>query len=228
MCGRFTFNSKPEDIKRIFAVTDIACEPSPSWNIAPTHEVPVIIRHDNRNRLGKLHWGLVPSWARDLSGAGKLINARIETVIEKPSFKNAFKKRRCLILANGFYEWRKTENKKQPWYFKLPNGGPFAFAGLWETWKGSNGQKHHSCTILTTVASESIKPVHDRMPVILRPEAVKDWLNPDIRDPDRLKELLHSGKVDSLKGYPVSNRVNALSFNDPACIEPFDSHSPEN
>ena len=222
MCGRFTFNSKLKDIERIFVITDINCELSHSYNISPTHEVPVVIRYEDNNKLCKLHWGLVPSWAKDLSGAGKLINARIETVVEKPSFKNAFKKKRCLILADGFYEWQKTEKTKQPWYFRLPSGKPFGFAGLWEVWKNSEGQKYNSCTILTTIASESVKHVHDRMPVILQPNTVNDWLNPDTHDIDQLKEILSDGKVENLKGYPVTNKINSPSNNDPSCIEPLE------
>ena len=221
MCGRFTFNNNHKDVKKIFPITDITCELSPSYNIAPTQEVLTVIRYEDNNKLGKLHWGLVPSWAKDLSGAAKLINARSETVAEKPSFKNAFTKRRCLILADGFYEWQKTENTKQPWYFKLPSGGPFAFAGLWEVWKGSEGQKYNSCTILTTTASESVRHVHDRMPVILRPDIVNDWLNPDNHDTGRLKEILVDGRVKELTGYPVSNKMNSPSFNNPSCIEPL-------
>ena len=163
---------------------------------------------------------LVPSWAKDLSTAGKLINARIETVDEKPSFKNAFKKRRCLILSDGFYEWQKTEKTKQPWYFRLPSGNSFGFAGLWEIWKSSEGQKYSSCTILTTIASESVKHVHDRMPVILQPDTISDWLNPNSHDVSQLKEILNDGKVENLTGYPVTNKMNSPSFNDPSCIEP--------
>lgn len=191
-----------------------------SYNIAPTHEVLAVIRYENNKKLGKPHWGLVPSWAKDLSGAGKLINARSETVDEKPSFKNAFAKRRCLILADGFYEWQKTERTKQPWYFRLPSGKPFGFAGLWEVWKNSKGQKYNSCTILTTIASESVKHVHDRMPVILLPDAVSNWLNPDTHDVGQLKEILNNGKEEDLTGCPVTNKMNSPLFNDPSCVEP--------
>ena len=221
MCGRFTFNSKLEDIEKIFVISDITCELPLSYNIAPTHEVLTVIRYEGRNKLGKLHWGLVPPWAKDLSGAAKLINARNETVAEKPSFKNAFVNKRCLILADGFYEWQKTEKTKQPWYFRLPSGGPFGFAGLWQVWKSSEGQKYNSCTILTTIASGSVKHVHDRMPVILQPDAINDWLNPDTNNINQLKEILNDGKVRDLTGYPVTNNINSPSFNEPSCIEPL-------
>jgi putative SOS response-associated peptidase YedK len=221
MCGRFTFNSNLKDIERIFVISDITCGLPLSYNITPNQEVLTVIRYEDNNKLGKLHWGLVPSWAKDLSGAGKLINARSETVAEKPSFKNAFAKRRCLILADGFYEWQKTEKTKQPWYFMLPSGKPFGFAGLWEVWKSSEGQKYNSCTILTTIASESVKHVHDRMPVILRPDTVCDWLDPDTHDVGQLKEILNDGKVEKLTGYTVTNKMNSTSFNNPSCIEPL-------
>jgi len=151
----------------------------------------------------------------------KISQARSETVDEKPSFKNAFAKRRCIILADGFYEWQKTEKTKQPWYFKLPSGNLFGFAGLWEVWKNSEGQKYNSCTILTTIDNELVKHVHDRMPVILRPNTINDWLNPDTHDIDQLKEILSDGKVKNLKGYPVTNKINLPSNNDPSCIEPL-------
>ena len=222
MCGRFTFKSNLKDINKILFITDFVFDFFPSYNIAPTHEVPAVIRYEDNNKLGKLHWGLVPSWAKDLSATGKLINARIETVAEKPSFKNAFKKRRCIILADGFYEWQKTEKTKQPWYFRLPSGKPFGFAGLWEVWKSGEGQKYSSCTILTTLASVSVKHVHDRMPVILRPDIISDWLNPNSHDVNQLKEILNDGKMENLTGYPVTNNMNSPSFNDPSCIEPLE------
>jgi putative SOS response-associated peptidase YedK len=222
MCGRFTFNGNLKDIERTFFITDITCELSSSYNVAPTNEVLAVIRYEGNNKLGKLHWGLVPSWAKDLSGAGKLINARSETVAEKPSFKNAFLKRRCLILADGFYEWQKKEETKQPWYFRLPSCKPFGFAGVWEAWKISEGQKYNSCTILTTIASESVKHVHDRMPVILRPDNVSDWLNPDTHDVNQLKKILDDGKVEDLTGCPVTNKISSPSFNETSCIEPLE------
>ena len=221
MCGRFTFSSNLKDIKKTFAITDITCELSRSYNIAPANEVLAVIQHEGKNRLGKLHWGLVPSWAKDLSGTGKHINARSETVDKKPSFKEAFARRRCIILADGFFEWQKTNNTKQPWYFSLPFGGPFAFAGLWETWTGDKGQKYHSCTLLTTSAGEPVKHVHDRMPIILQPGIVNTWLNPGIHDPDQLKKMLNDGKVTALTGYPVSNKINSPSVDNSALIEPL-------
>ena len=168
MCGRFTLYSSLSKLKKVFDVDTVTCEIKASYNVAPGNEVCAIIWQKD-NRLGKLHWGLVPSWAKDLSGASRLINARAETLQEKPSFRKALEKRRCIIIAVGFYEWKEGH----PWYCTPITGSLFGFAGLWETWKGSDKSVYHSCTIITTEASESIKEIHDRMPVILKPEIIK-------------------------------------------------------
>ncbi|MDF1591594.1 MAG: SOS response-associated peptidase [Desulfobacterales bacterium] len=220
MCGRFAQYSGLDSLKKSFQIEEITCVVAPSYNIAPLQPVLTVIRHDG-NRLGQLHWGLVPSWAKDKSMAAKLINARAETVADKPSFRNAFKRHRCLILADGFYEWKVDGPQKQPWYFTLPSGDPFAFAGLWDTWKGEEEAAYHSCTIITTAADESVQPVHHRMPVILMPEAHAQWLDPQNRDSARLNAILSEGRVKELKSYPVSKRMNSARNNDPACIEPL-------
>lgn len=167
MCGRFAQYSGLDSLKKSFQLDEITCDVTPSYNIAPLQPILAVIRHDG-NRLGRLHWGLVPSWAKDRTMAAKLINARAETLADKPSFRSAFKRCRCLILADGFYEWKADGPQKQPWYFTLSSGGPFAFAGLWDTWKGKEDAVYHSCTIITTAADESVRQVHHRMPVILR------------------------------------------------------------
>jgi len=214
MCGRFTLYSSLSDLKKVFDIDTVTCEIKTSYNIAPGHEIYAIIR-GNDNRLGKLHWGLVPSWAKDLSEAGKLINARIETLNEKPSFKRVLEKRRCIIIADGFYEWK----EKQPWYCTPAGGGPFGLAGLWETWKRDESA-YHSCTIITTKASEPINEIHDRMPVILKPEIIKEWLNPAICEYKELDMILKHGNVKEIKAYPVSKFVNSPENNDPRCIRP--------
>lgn len=218
MCGRFAQYSSRETIRKFFDISTITCEIRPSYNIAPTHEVLAIIHH-NDNRLGMLRWGLVPSWAKDLSGAARLINARAETLAEKPSFRKAFIQRRCLVLADGFYEWKKQDKHRQPWYFTLPSEDPFAFAGIWETWKNNQGTAYNSCAIITTEACESVHEIHHRMPVILRSEAVESWLAPEIRDTEQLKTILQEGHVRKMKSYPVSSLVNSVNNNNPACIE---------
>jgi len=215
MCGRFTLYSSLSKLKKVFDVDTVTCEIKASYNVAPGNEVYAIIRQKD-NRLGKLHWGLVPSWAKDLSGASRLINARAETLQEKPSFRKALEKRRCIIIADGFYEWK----ERQPWYCTPAAGNLFGFAGLWETWKGSDKSVYHSCTIITTEASESIKEIHDRMPVILKPETIKEWLNPATLKHEKLNMILKHGHVTRIRTYPVSKFVDSPENNDSRCIKP--------
>ena len=191
-----------------------------SYNVAPSHEILAVI-NNGTNRLVALHWGLVPFWAKDRSIGNRLINARAETVSEKPSFRTAFKKRRCLIVADGFYEWKGEKGKKQPWYLTTTSAEPFAFAGLWESWNDENNRKYLSTTIITTAASQSVKNIHHRMPVILDPAVCQDWLNRDIEDPHRLKQLLRQGHIRDLHSHPVTRQVNSVTNNNPDCIEPL-------
>ena len=170
MCGRFTVDIPPELLVDIFGLADHPSIAS-RYNIAPTQQVPVIRRYgDGQNHLDLLHWGLIPSWATDPSISSRLINARSETVIEKPSFRQAIRYRRCLVLASGFYEWKQEGKEKQPWLIRLKDGSPMVFAGLWETWKSAEGGVIESCTILTTASNRLVAPLHDRMPVILSPD----------------------------------------------------------
>ena len=215
MCGRFTLYSSLGDLKKVFAVGAVIGEMKPSYNIAPGDEIVVIIRQ-KENRTGKLHWGLVPPWAKDPSAVSGFINARAETLQEKASFRSAFQKRRCLIPADGFYEWK----EKQPWYCTPAAGKLFGFAGLWETWRGSNETVYHSCTIITAEAGESIWEIHDRMPVILKPESIEEWLDPAIAEYEKLNMILKHGRVTSVKSYPVSRFVDSPLNNDPRCIQP--------
>ena len=163
----------------------------PNYNVAPTQEVPAVVAGNGggERRLEMLRWGLIPSWADDPGIGARMINARSETVAEKPSFRPAFKERRCLIPADGFYEWQKTNGGKQPHYIRMKNGRPFAFAGLWESWKG-DGNEIRSCTILTTNPNDIAGEIHNRMPVILPPEGYEVWLDPDVRETDQLLSLL--------------------------------------
>jgi len=215
MCGRFTLYSPVNTLKKTFDIDTVTSEVTASYNIAPGDEIYAVVRGSD-NRLGKLHWGLVPRWAKDLSRASGLINARAETLQEKPSFKRAFKERRCLIPADGFYEWK----ERQPWYCTSPAGSLFGFAGLWETWKGEGESLYHSCAIITTTASESMRQIHDRMPVILKPAAIKEWLNPANRDYDTLHSILEDNRVTTIRSYPVAKRVDSPTNNDPGCIQP--------
>jgi putative SOS response-associated peptidase YedK len=222
MCGRFVQFSSLRTLERYFPIDSVAAEVAASYNVAPTQEVLAIIRQKN-NRLVKLHWGLVPSWAKDLKGAPRLINARAETVAQKPSFRAAFKRRRCLIMADGFYEWLGQKGSKQPYFITLPSNSPFAFAGLWETWQAPDAHDddpaYKSCTILTTASSQAVNALHHRMPVILHPEAYTDWMDPAIHEADRLEKILQNHHVRDMQYYPVSKFVNRVQNNSAACIE---------
>ena len=225
MCGRFVQFSSLRTLETHFPIDSIAGDVIASYNVAPTQEVLAII-HQNGCRLEKLRWGLVPSWSKDLSGASRLINARAETAAQKPSFRTAFKRRRCLIIADGFYEWQGKKGSKQPYFFTLPASRPFAFGGLWETWKSNDAADddpvYKSCTILTTAASESVRGVHHRMPVILQPEAYEDWLDPEICDADRLAAVLQNHLVRKMQYYPVSKLVNRVQNNTAENITPLE------
>jgi putative SOS response-associated peptidase YedK len=224
MCGRFVQFSSLRTLESYFQIDSIAADVVASYNIAPTQEILAIIHHHG-HRLEKLHWGLVPSWAKDLTGASRLINARAETASQKPSFRAAFKRRRCLIVADGFYEWQGEKGCKQPYFIALPSGRPFALAGLWETWKSKEAADgdpvYRSCIILTTAASESVQEIHHRMPVILQPEAYNDWLDPEIQKTDRLEDILRHHHVRAMKYYPVSKFVNRVQNNSAECIQPL-------
>jgi putative SOS response-associated peptidase YedK len=196
----------------------------PNYNVAPTQKILAIINQDNENKLEKLHWGLVPFWANDISMGSRMINARAETVSQKPGFRNAFRKRRCVIPADGFYEWKGEKGHKQPYYITVPSGKPFAFAGLWETWVDKENDEesvYKSCTIITTAASEPLSSIHHRMPAILDPEFHEKWLNEKIQNPKNLEIILRDGLIYDMIYYPVSKLVNSVKNNDPNCIKPI-------
>ena len=221
MCGMFVRHSSLSLLEKTFYIDSVETSTASSYNIAPAQKLLAVVR-DSQNRLVDLHWGLVPYWAKDRSIGNRLINARAETVAEKPSFRNAFKKRRCLIVADGFYEWKGEKGNKQPWYLTLPDENPFAFAGLWELWSGDKDSKYYSCTIITTAASESVSAIHHRMPVILRPHIYHTWLDSAAKDADQLKQLMQENHFKDLRCFPVSKRVNAVANNDADCIEPLE------
>lgn len=188
---------------------------------------------DTKREFQQLRWGLIPSWAKDIGIGAKLINARSETVAEKPAFRNAFKHRRCLIMADGFYEWQQQGKtveslashsgkfKKQPFYFRLQDAQPFGFAGLWEQWESPEGKKIASCTILTTVANELLQPIHDRMPVILSHQDYDLWLNPQVQTLESLHHILRPYPAVEMSAYPVSTVVNNPRYNSSECIKPY-------
>ena len=220
MCGRFTLGATAATLAAQF---DLANVPTwtPHYNIAPTQEVLVVLQPSPQaNREARLHrWGLIPPWAKDPSIGNRMINARAETVATKPAFRRAFKERRCLLLADGLYEWQRQERRKQPFYIRLRDGRPFAFAGLWEHWEGSEGMAIQSCTILTTTSNEVVGRIHDRMPVILSPTDYDRWLDPSIQEPAVLQTLLRPYPADEMTAYPVSTRVNNPANDSPECVE---------
>ncbi len=214
MCGRFVLVTGLKNIKKHFNIQEVTCQYQPSWNIAPSQLIPAIINHDGKNLLVCFRWGLIPSWSKDPLIAEKMFNARAETVDQKPSFRDAFKKRRCLIVADGFYEWKKGGNKKIPLYYYLKSGRPFGFAGLYETWLSPDKKEINTCTIITTAANELIAPVHDRMPVILSPEQEKIWMDSGTADVAALKSILKpypSEQMDSRPGMGPHNNNNQKS-----------------
>ncbi|NJL64972.1 MAG: SOS response-associated peptidase [Methylacidiphilales bacterium] len=225
MCGRYTLSQPADAIAKYFKIQDISSlKPQYTrYNIAPTQTVLAVSQNQETNQrsLQQFRWGLIPSWAKDASMGAKLINARAETVAEKPSFRAAFKRRRCLVVADGFYEWQRIEGKKQPYYFQLQDKQPFAFAGLWEQWQPPEGEEIDSCAILTTNANELMEPIHARIPVILQPEDYDLWLDVQVQDPEMLKPLLQSFPADAMTAYPVITVVNNARNNTPECIVPL-------
>jgi putative SOS response-associated peptidase YedK len=219
MCGRFVREKSIPAIAREFGVDEISADLKPSYNIAPTQKVAVVVR-DNVKQLISVQWGLIPSWSDDPKIGNKLINARAETITEKASFKNAFKKRRCLIVADGFYEWQKTGQRKTPVYIRLKSGKPFGFAGLYDTWTSPEGEQITTCTIITTEANDVMKPIHSRMPVIIPKDSEDLWLSPEIKDSEVLLDMLRPYPSEEMETHPVSNMVNSPANNTPECIEP--------
>lgn len=217
MCGRFTLKTPAADLVEPFRLPQIP-DLAPRYNVAPSQPVAAVREHAGQRELVELRWGLVPSWADDLKIGYKLINARSETADTKPSFRSAFRKRRCLILGDGFYEWQKQGSAKQPFYVTLKSRGPWAFAGLWERWH-PGADEVQSCTILTTEANPLIADIHERMPVILPPEHYDLWLDDEVEDPKVLKDLLQPFDPELLDVYPVSDLVNSPRNDVPECAE---------
>ena len=221
MCGRFTLTTHLGAIAKRFGVSRFLEEAghAPRYNVAPTQTV-IVVSDDGTRHLTEMCWGLIPSWAKDPAIGNRMINARAETVATKPAFRVALLKRRCLVVADGFYEWQKQERTKQPFHIVLKSREPFGFAGLWDTWTSPDGEEIKSCTIITTDANEQLKPIHDRMPVILTCDAEAVWLDPAIQDPAKLLPLLKPYPAEEMETYPVSRWVNRPDHDGPECIEP--------
>lgn len=220
MCGRFTLTAATKKLAEAFAGYQIPAELPPRYNIAPTQPVAVIANNGQR-RLEFFQWGLIPAWAKDPTIGNRMINARAETLAEKPTFKNAYKRRRCLVLADGFFEWQKVNGGKTPMYIRLASGEPFAFAGLWESWHGPADSPLLSCTIITTTPNALLANIHNRMPVILPPAAYELWLEPGERSPAQLDGLLKPYPAEAMVAYPVSTLVNNPKNDLLDCIAPL-------
>jgi putative SOS response-associated peptidase YedK len=224
MCGRFILGIQGQLWPDLIELYPEGFTVVPRYNVAPTQNIPVVRSDGERNRLEMMRWGLVPFWIKKMSDSSKYINARGETITERPTYKNAFARRRCLIPATGFFEWRKGPGKtKQPMVIHLRSGEPFAFAGIWEKATPQNFPEEGeivSCSIITTAPNDLVQPIHYRMPVILSPELYKDWLNPDNQDVGELKEFLLPYDPSLMEAYPVSNLVNSIKSDGPELIEP--------
>jgi putative SOS response-associated peptidase YedK len=220
MCGRYTNTKPPDAFATLFRAKQDSLSLAPRYNIAPSSDVLACRETPEHGReLVLLHWGLVPSWAKDPKSSYRMINARAETVAEKPAYRAAFKRRRCLIAADGFYEWKPGTPKKQPFYIRLKGGEPFAFAGLWEHWE-QEGKKTESCTIIVTDANKLMAPIHDRMPVILAPQDYDRWLDPALQEPAAILPLLRPYPAGDMEAYPVSTLVNSPKNDRPELIAP--------
>ena len=219
MCGRFTLRAPAERVKREFRLEE-APSVEARYNIAPTQSVLAVRRASDEREAVTLKWGLIPSWAKDGSMGAKLINARSETVEEKPSFREAFKRRRCIIPADGFYEWQRTGGRKQPYYFRLKDDRLFGFAGLWENWHAPDGSHVRSATIITTEPNELVKPIHNRMPAMLKREDYQRWLEPGEQAEGALMEMLRPYPSEEMELYPISTLVNSAKNEGEELIKP--------
>ena len=220
MCGRFTLFEADQILSREFSV-HVPLSLGPRYNIAPSQPVATIriSPATGEREMAIFRWGLVPHWAKDPSIGNRLINARAETAHEKPAFKSAFRTRRCLIPTNGFYEWQKQERHKQPFFVRMRKGRLFAFAGLWDHWEEEGGSAVDTCTILTTGTNEILKPIHDRMPVIVAPQNYDLWLDVSIKSPETLNPILVPYNPEEMESYPVRSIVNDPSHEGVECIE---------
>lgn len=218
MCGRFSLFAEPAELIKRFGIHTFTFDFLPSYNIAPGQNIPAILSDQGQRRMGQLHWGLIPSWAKDESIGYKMINAKAETIQEKPSFRTLFVRKRCLIPVDGFYEWKKTPDGKQPMRIVMKNRESFGLAGLFDTWVKPDGEKVHSCTIITTEPNKMMRDIHERMPVIIGKEHEELWLNRDYTDTMVLQSLLQPYDEQLMEAYPVSSIVGNVRNNHSDCI----------
>lgn len=224
MCGRYAITTAPEAIRQLFGYLE-----QPNWpqryNVAPTQPVPIVRMAEGKRQLALVRWGLIPAWVKDPRTFSLVINARGESVLDKPAFRNAMKYRRCLFPADGFYEWKRDGERKQPYFVRLKSGHPMAFAGLWESWMGPNGEEMETAAIVTTTASRLIAHIHDRMPVIVPPEAFDFWLDPKV-DAEMASAVIQPAKDPLIECYPVSSAVNRTANDSPKLLEPLREPEP--
>jgi putative SOS response-associated peptidase YedK len=229
MCGRYRLSRRKQVLEEHF---DSVFEEdwTPHYNIAPTQSVPIVRQHPKESirEISLARWGLIPSWSKDMSASAKMINARAETAAALPAFRDVMKSRRCLIPADGFYEWQKKGKTKQPYCFEVNDGGLFAFAGLWDRWKNQSGQWVKSCSILTTTPNALTSTVHDRMPVILDPDCYDLWLDPGMKNVSAVSELLKPYDAAVMRRYPISPRINHVVNDDAECSVPLEIAQTQN
>lgn len=220
MCGRFTLTRSAAEVAAHFGISDAPAFAA-HWNAAPTQELPIVrMRRSGERVLELRRWGLVPGWAADVSAGARMINARVESVHERPAFRDALQRRRCLVPADGFYEWQGRAGSRRPFHLALPDGGLFAMAGLYARWQGAGGEVVDSFTVLTGPAQGAVTALHDRMPVIVDPAGYAAWLDPEAKDPAALLEGLPEALGAGLVARPVSRRVNDVRNDDPGCLAP--------
>jgi putative SOS response-associated peptidase YedK len=225
MCGRYAITTVPEAMRALFAYLNQPNFPA-RYNVAPTQPVPIVRVVEGNREFALVRWGLIPSWVKDPRGFTLLINARGESAAEKPAFKNAIKRRRCLFPADGFYEWKRDGERKQPYFVRRRGGGPLAFAGLWESWMGPNGEEQETAAIVTTTASPSISHIHDRMPVIVPPEQFDLWLDPNADPEMAVAVVIQAAPDEVIESYPVSSAVNRTANDTPMLVEPLTEPEP--
>ncbi len=226
MCGRITQQLSSDEIARLFGAEDEANDLGGHFNVAPTQNVRVVLEEDHRRIVEELRWGLIPSWATDPSIGSRMINARAETVVEKPAFRTAFRRYRCIVPADSFYEWKRDGTVKVPFAIGRRDGAPLALAGLWSVWRPKGSEERvRSFTIITTEANSLLAPIHDRMPVILPEDAWSEWIDPKNEDVGALKSLLVPFPAEAMRAYPVSRAVNDVRHDGPELIEPVQAAS---
>jgi putative SOS response-associated peptidase YedK len=226
MCGRYLITSAPEAFRRLFRYREQPNFP-PRYNVAPTQPIPIVRIVEGERQFALVRWGLIPAWVKDPHGFSLVINARAESVNDKPAFRNAMKRRRCLVLADGFYEWKQDGARKRPFVARPRHGGPIAFAGLWESWMGPNGEEQETAAIVTTRANRTLSALHDRMPAVVPPEAFGMWLDCANVDAETAAVLLAPAPDDLFEAYEISPAVNKVANDEAALLEPAANPPPE-